>query len=254
MPGFASSAYFGTLVAEDGNRVFLVRTPGSVLQLSYCLTSGCDATATAIGGPYTQFFAADSVDHQLIWVDYSPSQFVVASSLGTVSGAPIPGGMLASGASGSRLLYAQGGVFYTDENSVHRLPISGGSFVTVASAASPLTILGANSASLYVYDGSAIGYVPLPNGTGHAPALLISASLNPGIDGHFAADDSSAYWVDQGVKACQLSNCSSSLRSLPLPAGDPVEDVGVDDQAVYSLVSTYDSAKGVSCAVWKLAK
>jgi hypothetical protein len=254
MPGFASSAYFGTLVGEDGNRVFLVRTPGSVPQLTYCLPSGCDATATPIGGSYTQYFAVDDVDHQLIWVDYSPSRIMASSSLGTISGTPILGGTLASGASGSRLVYAQGGIFYSDGNSVYRLPISGGSLIGVALGTSPLTILGANSAFLYVYDGSAIGYVPLPNGTGHAPTPLIGASVSPNVDGHFAVDDSSAYWVDQGVKTCQLSNCSTSLRSLPLPSSDPVEDVGIDDQAIYSLVGTYDSVNGTGCAVLKLAK
>jgi hypothetical protein len=253
-PGFASSAYYGASVTEDGDRVFLVRRPGANLQLSYCLASGCDANSNTIGGPYTQFFAVDTANHKIVWVDYSPSQLWAAPTAGAVSGEPIVGGTLASGASGSRLLSAQGGVFISSDGSVQRLPIGGGSLIAVAVAPAPLTILGANTTSLYVYDGSTIGFVPLPNGTGQAPAPLVTAKLDPGFDGRFAADDTSAYWVDQGIKRCELSNCPSSVRSLALPSNDPVEDVAVDNEAVYWVASTYNTANGFGAVVWKVAK
>jgi hypothetical protein len=252
-PGFASSAYYGASVSEDGERVFLVRTLGSNLQLSYCLKTGCDDTSKPIGGPYTQFFAVDSVSHKVVWVDYSPSQLWAAPTIGAVSGEPIVGGTLASGAGGSRLLYARGGVFFSD-GSVVRLPISGGSLITVAAGPSPLTILTANASFLYVYDGSAIGFVPLPNGTGREPTPLVTTKLNPSIDGRFAVDDASAFWVDQGIKTCQLSTCPSSQRSLPLPSNDPVADVAIDTQAIYWVAYTYDALNGSGTAVWKMAR
>lgn len=252
-PGFASSAYYGTSVFEDGERVFLVRMLGANLQLSHCLTSGCDDTSKAIGNPYTQFFAVDNVSHKIVWVDYSPSQIWSASTVGVVSGEPIVGGTLASGASGSRLLYAQGGVFFSD-GSIERLPINGGSIITVAAGPSQLTLLGANGSSLYVYDGSAVGFVPLPNGTGRAPTPLVTTKLNPGFDGRFAVDDSSAYWVDQGIKTCRLSDCPSSALSLSLPSDDPVADIAIDDEAVYWVVKTYDPVIGLGTAVWKMAR
>jgi hypothetical protein len=252
-PGFASSAYYGASVIEDGERVFLVRTLGSNLQLSYCLKTGCDDSSKPIGGPYTQFFAVDSLSHKIVWVDYAPSQLWAAPTIGVVSGEPIVGGTLASGAGGSRLLYAQGGVFFSD-GSVVRLPISGGSLITVAVGPSPLTILTANASFLYVYDGSAIGFVPLPNGTGREPTPLVATKFNPSIDGRFAVDDASAFWVDQGIKTCELSTCPSSQRSLPLPSNDPVVDVAIDTQAIYWVANTYDAVNGSGTAVWKMVR
>jgi hypothetical protein len=255
MPGFASSAFNGTTVAEDGDRVFLVRYSGSTIQLSFCLTSGCDSTATAIGGPYTQYFAVDQVDHKLVWVDYSPSRFMTASTAGVWSAADVSGGALTSGSNGSRLLYAYGGIFFADGNGVSRIPVVGGAIGSVTYGTGRLTILGANSSSLFLYDGSSIGSIPLPSGDGGMPKPVITTALNPNVDGHFAGDDSSIYWVNNGsVETCELSRCASSLRTLPKRAQDEVEDVGIDDAAVYWLAADSTGGSLAGCTVSKLAR
>jgi hypothetical protein len=251
MPGFASSTLIGTLVAEDGNRVFFVWY-GANLQLAYCLTSGCDASVTPIGGPYTQFFAVDQTDHKIFWVDYSPAALWTAPSTGTVAGTPIPGGTLASGSNGSRLFYSQGGLFFTNGGSLERISISGGSFTAPTVSNNNLTILGANDNNLFLYDGTSIVYTPLPNGTGGPPDKLIDAATVRG----FAADDTTAYWVDGGLEACQLATCASTQRALPTRTVDSVEDVGTDAQAVYWIAVSPDTGNsGIDgCTVWKLAK
>jgi hypothetical protein len=254
MPGFASSAFNGTLLAEDNDRVFLVRT-GSAIQLSYCLTSGCDVTALPIGGQYTQFFAVDQTDHKVVWLDYSPSRFVSASTIGAVSGLDVPGGIIQSGWNGGRLLYSQGGIYFSDGN-VERMPIAGGSITSVAGGAAPLTILGANSTSLFVYDGNAIGWVPLPSGDGGAPKRLLAAAVNVGVNGRFAADDNSIYWASTGpASTCQIANCSATQKTLPKRAVDSIWDVGIDDDAIYLFAqSGVNDGNTAICTVWKLAK
>ena len=254
MPGFASSAFINTLVAEDGDRVFFVRTLATI-QLSYCMTSSCDATAAPIGGQYTQFFAVDQADHKIVWVDYTPSRFVSGSTVGTVGGGDVPGGALASGSSGGRLFYSRGGIYFAAGNGVNRIPIAGGSIVSVTAAAAPLTILGANSTSLFVYDGSAIGSVPLPSGDVGSPAPLILTGLNPGTDGNFAVDDNSMYWAANGAaNTCQISTCAMTLKTLPKRAVDSIYDVGLDSAAVYLFAQSGLYNSTAACTVWKLAK
>jgi hypothetical protein len=256
MPGFASSTYYGTLLAEDGDRVFLVRTGGSAIQLSYCLTTGCDATATPIGGQYTQFFTVDQSDHKIIWVDYSPSRLVSGSTTGTMSGVDVPGGTLASGSSGGRLFYSKGGIYFADGNGISRIPVAGGSVAGVTAGSAPLAILAANNTSLFLYDGRVIGSVPLPSGDGGSPKPLIATALSANVDGHFAADDSAMYWVSNSqANTCQISNCSGTQKALPKRAIDAINDVGIDAAAVYLFAQSgvTDNSTAV-CTVWKLAK
>jgi hypothetical protein len=256
-PGFASAAFDGTLTAEDGERVFFSWTGGAAsLQLAYCSTSGCDATVTAFGGPYTQYFAVDETDHKVFWVDYSPSQLWSASTTGTIAGTAISGSALASGSSGARLFYSQGGIFMVSNDVLERLPASGGSFAGVTSANTSLTILGANSTDLFLYDGSSIGHIPLPSGNAGAPIPLITTALQVGQDGRFAADDTSIYWANQSVQTCQIANCAATMRALPSRSVDTVMDVGVDDQAIYwgATSPDTDSAGIDGSTVWKLAK
>jgi hypothetical protein len=254
-PGFASSAFAGTIVQEDGDRVFFSR--GSpMLQLVYCSASDCDATVMPIGGPYTQYFAVDRTSHKIFWVDYSPGQIWVAPTTGAVLGAAIPGSALANGGSGSRLLYSQGGIFMATDNYVQRIPSSGGVFGSVTAASGHLTLLNTNQTRLFVYDESAIGYAPLPNGNAGAPTPLITTTANTNADGHFAADDTSAYWVNNGAQTCAIANCSVTLKTLPSRTGDSVEDVGIDDQAVYwgAHSTNPDNPTVAASTVWKLAK
>jgi hypothetical protein len=256
MPGFASSVFGGTLVAEDGDRVFLVRVPNGTIQLSSCLTSGCDVSAVPIGGLYTQYFAVDQVDHKIVWVDYSPARFVSGPTIGTISGVDLPGGGLSSETNGSRLLYAQGGIYFVDSDrtSIRRIPVAGGSIATVTTGTAPLVALGANSTSLFVYDGSDIGSVPLPSGDGGSPRRLVGTTLTPGVDATFAADDHSIYWVsDSVVETCEISNCISTQRLLPKSSTDNIYDVGIDDVAVYWVSRTFTGNLG-ACTVSKLAR
>jgi hypothetical protein len=254
MPGFASSAFVGTVLAEDGDRVFFVRIPAGTIQLSYCLTTGCDSTAMPIGGPYAQYFAVDQTNHKIVWVDYSPSRLVSASTVGTISGLDVPGGTLADGSSGSRLLYAQGGVYFSDGSSVSRIPVAGGSIATITTGSAPLTILGANSSALFLHDGNAISWVPLPSGDGRGPKALIVATVTVNVDGRFAADDGSIYWVSNGqANTCEVSNCAATLEALPQRAADRVGDLGLDAAAVYWVADSSD-ADAVISTVWKLAR
>jgi hypothetical protein len=117
MPGFTSTAFEGAPVEEDGDRAFFVWN-GNPLRLASCATSSCDSTITPLGGPYSQYFAVDSADHRIVWIDYSPSQFWTASTTGTPTGTALPGGTLASGSTGSRVLYAQGGLYFSDGYSI----------------------------------------------------------------------------------------------------------------------------------------
>jgi hypothetical protein len=257
MPGFASSAFYGTLLAEDGDRVFLVRYDGSAIRVSYCLTSGCDSTATAIGGPYTQYFAVDQASHRIVWVDYSPARFMSASTIGAISAVDVPGGSVESRSNIGRLLYSHGGIYFTvpGGTTIDRIPVTGGLIVSVTFGTAPLSILGANSTSLFVYEGSSIGSVPLPSGDGGRPKPLISAAeLNIGFDG-FAAADGSIYWVFEGqANTCEISNCSGTQRALPKRAGDSVRDVGIDGAAIYLLAESGDATNPAVSTIWKLAK
>lgn len=256
MPGFASSAFQGTLVAEDGDRVFFVWNGGSSFQVSYCSTSGCDASVVPIGMPASQFFAVDVIDHRIVWIEYSPTQIWTSPTTGTTSRALISGGTLPTGSNASRLFYSQGGVFYANGGVLERLPISGGSLSSPTSETSTLTILGANSENIFLYDGSSIVYTPLPNGTGGAPHPLIATLLQPFIDGRFSADDTSIYWVGGGVQTCEIANCATTQKALPTRSVDEVVDVGTDDQAVYWGAGSPDTDNPTrdACTVWKLAK
>jgi hypothetical protein len=258
MPGFASSAFIGTLVAEDGDRVFLVRYDGSATRLSYCATSGCDSTAIPVGERYTQYFAVDQPDHKIVWVDYAPARFVSSSTVATVSGVDLPGGSLASESSISRLFYSQGGIYFTVNGgtSINRIPINGGSIATVTGGTAPLSILGANGKSLFLYDGTAIGTVPLPNGDGRGPKALIGfAALNVSMDGHFAADENAIYWAVNGqAYTCEISDCPGTQKMLPKRAADSVWDIGIDDAAIYFLAESGDANNPAVSTAWKLAK
>lgn len=253
MPGFVFSGFQGTSIVEDGDRAFFVWYGGMGIQLAYCSLSGCDATITPIGGLYTQFFAIDHLDHKIFWVDCSPTELWSAPTTATTTGAALPGGMLPSGSIGSRLFYTQGGIFLSNGDAVERLSTSGGSFANVAGDTTSLTILGANDSYIFLYDGTSIVYTTLPNGAG-GPVMPLIAT--PNIDGHFAADDTSAYWLNQGVQTCEIANCAATTKALPSHGGDIVEDVGIDDQAVYWGAGALDPAdiNLDACAVWKLAK
>jgi hypothetical protein len=255
MPGFVFSGFPGTSIVEDGDRAFFVWY-GATIQLAYCSLSGCEATITPIGGPYTQFFNVDHLDHKVFWVDYSPAQLWSAPTTATTTGAALPGGTLPSSSNGSHLFYNQGGIFLSNGDVVERLSASGGSFANLVSSSTSLTILGANDNYMFLYDGTSVVYTTLPNGTGEPATPLISTPLNPNIDGHFAADDTSAYWVNQGVQTCEIANCAATVKALPSHSGDIVDDVGIDDQAVYWGAGTLDPADTSmdACAVWKLAK
>jgi hypothetical protein len=256
-PGFVYSDYPGTTIAEDGNRAFFVWYNGSSIQLAYCSTSSCDATITPIGGPYTQYFAVDQTDHKIFWIDYSPTQLWSASTTGsTITGTALPGGALASGSSGSRLFYSQGGIFLANADAVERLSVSGGAFANVAGASTSLAILGANDSDLFLYDGTSIGYVPLPSGTQGSPTPLVTTSLSLDMGRGVAADDSSAYWANQTVQTCELVNCAATTKALPSRSVDIVMDVGIDDQAIYWGANSPDpdSPSTDGCTVWKLAK
>jgi hypothetical protein len=256
MPGFASSAFDQTSLVESGDRVFFVRISASAIQLSYCLVSGCDSTATSIGGPYAQYFAVDRVDQKLVWIDYSPSQLWVAPTTATASAAAIPGATLPSGSSGSPLLFAQGGVYFADGGSVRRIALGGGSFSTIATGSAQLSVLGANSTSLFLFDGESIGYVVLPSGDGEAPNPLIATPLQPHIDGRFAADDASIYWVSgSSVDTCEIASCAASVKPLPNRLGDLVTDVGVDDRSIFWAADSPGTGNvSAISTVWKLAK
>jgi hypothetical protein len=256
MPGFASSASYETTLAEDGDRIFLVKWYGSAFQVSYCLTSGCDSSAVAVGGPYTKYFAVDESDHKVVWIDYGPPRLVSSGTLTTVAGQDLPGGALASGTNGSRLFYTQGGIYFADGNNVNRIPVAGGSIATVTSFTVPLKILGANSDSLFLYDGTIIRAIPLPSGDGGSPRAIIGAAVIAEIDGHFAADDESMYWVSAGqANSCRIANCSGTQRALPKRAGDSIWDLGIDDAAVYLLAESGSSDAGITtCSLQKLAR
>ena len=165
-------------MAEDGDRFFFVRNNGgSAVQLSYCLTTGCDGTATPFSGQYGQHFAVDKLNHKIVWVEYSPSRLVSASTVGAVSGVDVPGGTLEPGTSGSRLFYSHGGIYFAEGTGVYRIPVSGGLISTVTGGTTRLAILGANSTSLFLNDEGVITSVPLPSGDGGSPKPLIAASV-----------------------------------------------------------------------------
>jgi hypothetical protein len=257
MPGFASSAFSGTLLAEDGDRMFLVRVLGGDIQLSYCATSRCDSTAMAVGGPYSQYFAVDQADHTIMWLDYSPTRLMTAATQGVVSGAPVVGGALGDGAIVAPLFYSHGGVYFVaDRTNISRIPVAGGSIASITSSTAPLTILGANSSSLFVSDGTAISSVPLPSGDGGSPHALIVSGVNTNIHGHFAADDRRMYWTDNGGQGhvCDVSNCQGTQKALPKRGVERFEDVGADETAVYLLADSSDATNKAIATVWKLAK
>jgi hypothetical protein len=254
-PGFTSSAFGGTTLAEDGDRVFLVRTGDSPIRVSYCLATNCDSTLVAVGGDYSQYFAVNQADHKIFWVDYSPSRVVSTSTVGSMSAVDVPGGALESGSSGSRLFYAQGGIYFSDATGVSRIPAAGGSIKGISGADAPLTILGTNNTSLFVYDGTTIGAVSLPNGDGGTPKSLVTTTLSVGVDGHFAADDAVIYWASNGAaNTCQIANCSGTQKALPKRDIDSIRDVGIDSTAVYWLADSLTVDTKDLCTVWKLAR
>jgi hypothetical protein len=256
IPGFASSAFVGTLLAEDGDQVFLVRVPAGPIQVSYCAISGCDSTAMALGGPYTQYFAVDQADHKIVWLEYSPARFMSASTLGVASGAALPGGTLGDGANVTRLFYSHGGIYFADGNNISRIPVAGGAIASITYGTAPLSILGANSTSLFLYDGKAISFVPLPSGDARPPTVLIATDVNTNLHGHFAADSRRMYWTDNSRQgnACEIANCSGTQKALPKRSTDRLEDLGADADAIYLLADSSATSSTAASAVWKLAK
>ena len=147
------------------------------------------------------------------------------------------------------------GIYFAEGNGVNRIPVAGGSTAGVAGGTAPLAILGANSTSLFLYDGSTIGSVPLPSGDGGGPKPLIAAAVNMNVHGHFAADNGSMYWASNGqANTCQIANCSGTQKALPKRSIDRIEDVGIDGTAIYLCADTTDAANPVVSTVWKLAK
>jgi hypothetical protein len=125
----------------------------------------------------------------------------------------------------------------------------------VAGGTAPLAILGANSRSLFLYDGSSIGSVPLPSGDGGRPKPLIAAAGGVDVSGHFVADDDSMYWASSGqANTCQIANCSGTQKALPKRSVDRIEAVNIDGTSVYLLADTTDADNLVVNTVWKLAK
>jgi hypothetical protein len=252
MPAFTSTAFQGSPVAEDGDRAFFVWN-GNPLRLAYCTISSCDSTITPIGGPYSQYFALDATDHKIAWIDYTPSQLWAASSTGTVTGSPVPGGNLPDGSTGSSILYAQGGIYFSSGTSIQRLPLSGGSQTTVGytstTSSTSLRALATNSAQLFFGQGSAIFSTPLPSGSGAPGSKVIDASP------FFAADDSSAYWISDGIETCDLGSCGTTQKLIPGHPDAHVEEIGVDGSALYWAESAVIPAQNIDAfSVWKLAK
>ena len=85
---------------------------------------------------------------------------------------------------------------------------------------------------------------------------MVTTAVKTSVHGHFAADDTSAYWVNQGVQTCEIANCAATLKTLPSRAMDRAEDVGIDDQAIYwgAQSPNPDNPTVAACTVWKLAK
>lgn len=257
MPAFVTSAFIGAHVYEDGDRAFFVWY-GSTFQLAFCSLTSCEATITPIGGPHTQYFAVDPVDHRIAWIDYSPTQLLVAPTTGSVSGAPINSG-IDTGSGGSPLYYAAEGLFTPNGMTVQRLPLSGGSFRTAAYGAGPdnVTILGDNGINLYFYDGAAIRFTPLPAGDGSIGQDLIDTALSPGPGRRFAVDGQTAYWVSgRKIHTCRLSQCNASEQIIASQSAVQVEDIGIDESALYWANDTEGSLPSgpTYFSVWKLAR
>jgi hypothetical protein len=256
MPAFSSSAFNGTPhVEEDGDRVFFVWYNGAI-QLAYCSTSGCDSSIVPIGGPYTQYFTVDPLGHKIYWIDYSPTQLWVASTVGTFLGTPIPSAT-APTIYGNHFIYSQGGLLFTTAETLERLAASGGSFKTLASGSNFSNVLAANDDTVFWPTDSGIVYTSLPNGTSGAPSMLVGAPMV----GALAADNTSVYWIasgggDSAVQTCQIANCAATRTALPSRSVDILADVAIDDHAIYWGASSpvpMDVAT-TGCTVWKLAK
>ena len=116
-----------------------------------------------------------------------------------------------------------------------------------------LTILGANSMSLFLYDGTAIRSLLMPSGDGSSPPPLLVVALNVGSYGHFAADDNSIYWASNGQGATEILNCLSD-PDIPKRAADAIWDVGIDGTAAYFLAESGDANNPAVSTAWKVAK
>lgn len=258
MPSFSSTAFQGTPVGEDGDRAFFVWN-GSPIRLVYCGVSSCDSSITPLGGPYSQYFAVDPADHKIAWIDYSPSQFWTASTVGVPTATAVPGGTLASGSSGSRVVYAKGGLYYSIGQSIERLPLSGGAQTTVGytstQTSTSLVVLAANSDSLFFSDGSTIFSTPLPSGNGAPGTKLIDTDVSGHTGVLFVADDASVYWSTSGVQSCQLTNCSGTQKVVSGTNADQYGEIGADATAIYwTQGATVPGQKIAAFTLWKLAK
>jgi len=255
MPSFVTSAFIGTHVFEDGDRVFFVWW-GSSFHVAFCSSQSCEATITPIGGQYTQFFAVDQADHRIAWIDYSPTAIFVAPTAGTVTGAVITSGIDAT-SNGSPLYYAGGGIFRTNGTAIERLPLTGGSFRGVASGTDTVTILGDNGSSLYFYDGASIRFTPLPAGNGATGQKLIDTPFAPGSGRRFAVDATMAYWISNSkIHTCQLTQCNATEQIIASQAAVQVEDIGADESALYwaNLPEASLPSGPTYFSVWKVAK
>jgi len=256
-PSFTSTAFQGTPVAEDGDRAFFIWN-GSPIRLVYCSISSCDSTITPVGGPYSQYFALDAADHKVAWIDYTPTQLWVAPTTGSPSGTPVPGGTLPDGSSGSHIVYAKSGLYFSIGQSIQRLPLSGGAQAAIGytSSASPsLVALAANSDTLFFSDGSSVFWTPLPSGNGSPGTKLIDSNVSGFTGVLFVADDTSAYWSTSGIQTCQLTNCSGSQRVVPGTSENRYGEIGIDDAAIYWTQATAVPGESLSAfTLWKLAK
>jgi hypothetical protein len=252
LPSFASSVFLGGHAEEDGDRVFYTWNDAANggFRTAYCSTSDCDGTTVPFGSLYSQSFTIDHTNHRVFWIEPTPARFWVASTLGTPSGAAIPSADLP--VTSSTLAYDQGGVLFWNGTTLERLPASGGSFGTLSTAAGS-SAPALNSTTVFWSDGSAIVYVPLPNGTGDAPNKLVDVASASSV----VADDTSVYWATSGsLETCLIASCAASRKSLPA-AGDSLHQLAIDQRAVYWIASTYVSTDGGALntgSVWKLAK
>ncbi len=259
MPSFVTSARIATHTVEDGDRVFFVWWGSSAYQVASCSSQSCEPTIMPVGGTGTQYFAVDTVDHRIAWIDYSPTRILVGSTVGTITGTQILG--MDSAWSEQQLYYAAGGLFIVgSDGTIQRLPVTGGALRKVASGAGTgnLTILGDNGTNLYFYDGTSIRFTPLPAGDGLVGQELIDTTYSPGTGHKFAADAQTAYWVSSGkIHTCRLSQCNSTEQIIASQAAVQVEDLGLDQNALYWADTTDGSVPLSGLAyfsIWKLAK
>jgi len=198
----------------------------------------------------------DQTDHRIAWISYSPTQILVGPTTGTVTGTAISSGIDPT-SSGTPLYYAEGGLFFAADANVERVPLTGGSFRTAAYGSGNVAIVGDNGSNLYFYDGTSIRFTPLPAGNGAIGEKLIDTPFSPGPGHKFAADTQTAYWVSSGkIHTCQVAQCNGTEQIIPTLASVDVDDLGIDQNALYWVTSPEGSLPSGPeyFSVWKLAR